>query len=65
MHLCQSLFFYTCVENFELFGFKHDLQTELMGIMPRNILKDNAVPTIFAGVLQKLFLIKILQNSQE
>ena len=43
-----------CSEHFEPSCFKRDLQAELMGTKPRNILKDDAVPTIFGGVLQKL-----------
>ena len=43
-----------CSEHFELLCFKHDLQAELIGTKPRNILKDDAVPTIFGVVLQKL-----------
>ena len=36
-----------CSEYFEPSCFKRDLQAELMGTKPRNILKDDAVPTIF------------------
>ena len=36
-----------CSENFEPSFFKRDLQAKSMGTKPRNILKDNAVPTIF------------------
>ena len=36
-----------CSEHFEPPCFKRDLQAELVGTKPRNILKDNAVPTIF------------------
>ena len=36
-----------CSEHFEPSCFKRDLQAELMGTKPRNILKDDAVPTIF------------------
>ena len=34
-------------EHFQWSCFKRDLQAELMGTKPRNILKDDAVPTIF------------------
>ena len=36
-----------CSGHFERSYFKRDLQAELMGTKPRNILKDDAVPTIF------------------
>ena len=36
-----------CSEHFEPSCFKRDIQAELMGTKPRNILKDDAVPTIF------------------
>ena len=36
-----------CSEHFEPSCFKCDLQAELMGAKPRNILKNYAVPTIF------------------
>ena len=36
-----------CSEHFEPSCFKRDLQVELVGTKPRNILKDNVVPTIF------------------
>ena len=36
-----------CSEHFEPSCFQRDLQAELMGTKPRNILKDNAVPTMF------------------
>ena len=36
-----------CSEHFEPSCFKRDLQAELMGTKPRNILKDDAVSTIF------------------
>ena len=36
-----------CSENFEPSFFKRDLQAKSMGTNPRNILKDNAVQTIF------------------
>ena len=36
-----------CYEHFEPSCFKLDLQAELTGTKPRNILKDDAVPTIF------------------
>ena len=36
-----------CSEHFEPSCFKRDLQAEFMGAKPRNILKDDAVPTIF------------------
>ena len=36
-----------CSEHFELSCFKRDLQPELMGTKPRNILKDDTFPTIF------------------
>ena len=38
---------FVCSEHFEPSCFKRDLQAELMGTKPRNILKDDAVPTIF------------------
>ena len=43
-----------CSEHFEPSCFKRNLQAELMGTKPRNILKDDAVPAIFGDVLQKL-----------
>ena len=36
-----------CSGHFEGSYFKRDLQAELMGTKPRNLLKDDAVPTIF------------------
>ena len=36
-----------CSEHFEPSCFKSDLQAELMGTKPRNILKDDAVSSIF------------------
>ena len=36
-----------CSEHFEPSCFKRDLQAELIGKKPRNILKDDAVATIF------------------
>ena len=36
-----------CSEHFKLSCFKCDLQAELMGTKPENILKDDAVQTIF------------------
>ena len=36
-----------CSEYFKLSCYKRDLQAELMDTKPRNILKNDAVPTIF------------------
>ena len=38
---------FICSEHFEPHCFKRDLRAELMGIKPRNELKDDVVPTLF------------------
>ena len=39
---------YICSEHFESSCFQRDLKAELTGTKPRNMLKDEAVPTIFS-----------------
>ena len=46
--------FFICSEHFEKSCFKRDLKSELLGLKPKNILNEDAVPSIFSHKNQPL-----------